>query len=60
MTEKERERKSMKFRRMAGELYVERRNEKLPEKVRDLLNTAHNAVCKAFLALEESLTEAGE
>jgi len=57
MTERERERKSIKFRRIAGSLYVELRNPKLPGNIRDHISIAHKAMCKAFMAMEKTLCE---
>jgi hypothetical protein len=53
MTPKQREIKARKLRLLAGTLYVEKQNDKLPRDVREELTVAHDAVCRAFNALED-------
>jgi hypothetical protein len=53
LTAKQLAMKERKFRLLAGELHVETNNDKLPDDVRDLVRTAHDAMCKAFMILEK-------
>jgi hypothetical protein len=53
MTPKQKERKARQLRLIAGRLHLERQNEDLPHAVREELSVAHDAVCRAFSALED-------
>lgn len=48
------ERRARKLRLLAGKLYVEMNDHRLPEGVRASLRESHDAACRAFRKFEEA------
>lgn len=54
LTGKAIERRARKLRLLAGKLYVEMRDQRLPVGTRDRLRIAHDAACAAFRSFEDA------